>query len=105
MPDVSGVGELAAFAYGVGGGMAAELLGLFRLRRKAPGQLPLWLKSPFYWLVTIAMMLAGGGLALAYVASHISLSPILAVNVGASAPLILGTLTSQTPDITPGKID
>lgn len=104
MPE-AGLGELGAFLYGVGGGMGAELLGLFRLRRRSPSQLPRWLTSRFYWVVTVSMIVAGGGLAVVYVASGVGLTPILAINVGASAPLILGALTSQAPDLTPGRVD
>ena len=44
--------------YGLGGGILAELSGLYKLRQQA---LPDFLKSPFYWVTTIAMIGAGGG--------------------------------------------
>jgi len=93
------------FLYGVLGGFLAELLGLFRLRQQAPGTLPLWLKSWFYWFVTVLMMLAGGVLVVIYLQSGIAIQPILAVNVGASAPLIIGSLVSQTPALPPGRVN
>ena len=82
------MGLLEGFLYGLVGGLLAELLGLFRLRQQAPGALPLWLKSWFYWVVTLLMALAGGVLVVIYLRSGIAIQPILAVNVGASAPLI-----------------
>jgi len=96
------MGFAEGFAYGLLGGLFAEVLGLFRLRHQAPGVLPQYLKSPFYWLVTILMMCA---LVIVYLRSGMLLNPLLAVNVGASAPLIIGTLVAQAPSIPPGKID
>ena len=84
------------FLYGMLGGVLAELFGLFRLRQQAPKDLPIWLKSPFYWIVTILMVLAGGGLVLVYLQSGVEMKAIVAVNIGASAPLIIGTLVAQT---------
>ena len=82
--------------YGLGGGILAELSGLYKLRQQA---LPDFLKSPFYWVTTIAMIGAGGGLVSAYIGSGSQLSPILAVNLGASAPLIIGSLANQIPPV------
>ncbi len=93
------------FAYGIVGGFLAELLGLFKLRHQAPGRLPRFLKSWFYWLVTLAMACAGGVLVVVYLKSGISLQPILAVNIGASAPLIIGSLVAQSPPTEPGRVD
>ena len=93
------------FLYGLLGGALAEVLGLFKLRRQAPGSLPTWLRSWFYWLITGAMVLAGGALVAVYLKSGLMLSPILAVNVGASAPLIVGSLFSQAPQVEPGRTD
>ena len=97
-----GLSGLHAFLYGLGGGLVPELVALYRMRQQP--QLPQWFKSWIYWLPTIAMIAAGGGLAAAYAASGSQLGPILAINVGASAPLILSTITASAPDITPGKI-
>ncbi len=94
--------DIPGFLYGLFGGVLAELLGLFQLRRQARQDLPQWLKSPFYWSVTFLMVLAGGGLVVVYIESDIALKPILAINVGASAPLIIGTLVAKVPPIPPG---
>jgi hypothetical protein len=97
--------DLAGFLYGALGGLLAELLGLFELRRQAPQDLPQWLKSPFYWSVTAVMICAGGLLVIVYLESDIQLKPILAVNVGASAPLVIRAFISQTPPVNPGRTD
>jgi hypothetical protein len=96
---------LEGFLYGAVGGLFAELLGLFKLRREAPSNLPDWLKSPFYWCITLAMICAGGLVVVIYLRSGIPLKPIIAVNVGASAPLIISTLSSHTPSVDVGKSD
>lgn len=91
-----------AFLYGLLGGFAAEILGLFKLRRAGA---PQYVRSIFYWVVTLAMIALGGGVAWLYIKSEIDLTPLLAVNVGAAAPLILGQLVAQAPDITPGRVN
>jgi hypothetical protein len=98
-----GVNEPVAFLCGLGGGVVPELVGLYKDREQP--QLPVKFKSWVWWLGALAMIAAGGGLAVLYAASDNQLSPLLAVNVGASAPLILASLTSITPAIAPGKID
>jgi hypothetical protein len=90
---------MEAFLYGVLGGFLAELFGLWKLRHELKPNLPPYLRSPFYWLMTILMILSGGGIALMYVKSGVVRPPILAVNVGASAPLIIGGLTQAPPKI------
>jgi hypothetical protein len=99
------MGVLEGFAWGVLGGMFAELLGWFKLRFQSPEDFPSQMKTLEYWIVTVSMMLAGGLLVVAYLRSDVKVNAIMAVNVGASAPLILGALVSQAPPISPGKID
>ena len=99
------MGLLEGFFYGVIGGFLAELFGLFKLRHEAKESLPVWLKSIFYWALTLLMILAGGVLVVIYLKSNISLSALVAVNIGASAPLIIGTFVSQIPKAPMGNID
>lgn len=87
------------------GGIFAELLGLFQLRKQAPASLPEFLRSWFYWLITTVMVLAGGGLVVIYLLSDIPLKPDLAVNIGASAPLLIGTFVAQSPTIKPERVN
>jgi hypothetical protein len=51
------------------------------------------------------MVLSGGILVLIYLASDVPLKPILAVNIGASAPLLIGTFIAQTPAFPTNKVD
>jgi hypothetical protein len=99
------MGLLEGFLYGVFGGFLAELLGLFKLRHATGDSFPEWLKSRFYWMVTILMILAGGVLVVVYLKSKFTLSALIAVNIGASAPLIIGTLVAQKPDVHRARID
>lgn len=99
------MGLLEGFFWGVAGGMGAELLGLFRLRRINTEEFPRWLETRFYWYVTTGMIVFGGLLVVAYLRSNTPLSPLVAINIGATAPLLLSTFADQGPHIEPGTID
>jgi hypothetical protein len=81
------------FAVGCGGGIAAEALKWFGLR-DSPNT-PVYLRSVKYWVLTILMVLIGGGLAPLYGTKDVN--ALLAVNIGASAPLIIGALFRTVP--------
>ena len=91
----------ATFLWAAAGGLAAEALRWWRLvrnqREGATVNLPVYARSPLYWGLTSVIVLSGGMLAVAYVASGLTLGPILAVNVGASAPLIIQGLAASAP--------
>lgn len=97
------MGLLEGFIYGMAGGVVAEFLVWWNLRHLT--QVPDWIKRPFYWLMTGGMVVVGGGIVALYLTSDVALTPILAVNVGASAPLIIGSLVKQTPTVGPANID
>lgn len=94
----------SGFLWGVLGGSFAELLQWFGLRHSVHAGVPDWSKSKIYWLITGLMILVGGGLVVAYVGSGLSVNPLMAINIGASAPLIIGKLAQQAPKIDPGKV-
>lgn len=89
------------FGAGILGGALAELLKWYQLRESANP--PTYLHSPLYWVVTALMALAGG--ALASVNNGGSTSPLLALNLGISAPLILKGLAAATPIKPPDAAD
>ncbi len=99
------MGICEGFLWGAFGGFLAELLGLFKLRHQSSVALPVWIKSPFYWTITSLMILAGGGLVAIYLRSGVPIKALVAVNLGASAPLLIASLVAQTPSIEPGKSD
>jgi hypothetical protein len=81
------------FLYGVIGGALAEVLKWWQLRETPTP--PAYLKSGFYWVITGIMTLVGGVLALVYGVD--ASKPVLALNIGVSAPLILKGLASVIP--------
>lgn len=98
-------GELT-FLYGVGGGFASEALKWFRIREELHRGIPDYARKWPYWLVTLVMIVIGGSLAYIHQASSgINLTPLLAVNIGVSAPLILSALLRKAPQLDPGSID
>lgn len=99
------MGELEGFGFGIFGGFLAELLGWFRLRHATPASVREWPRLWTYWVPTILMILAGGGIVLVYTKSGAALNPILALHIGASAPLIIAGLIGQVPRIDPGAAD
>lgn len=82
------------FFWGAVGGILVEVSGLFKLRHKG---CPAYLRSWFFWCISIAMALCGGLLAVAYSSQVTNMSIILALNIGASAPLILERAGKQIP--------
>lgn len=82
---------LAAF-----GGLAVHLLALIELQSVAKERRPDF-KDWLYWLPFVISPFLGAVVAFAYEQSGTTLSPILAINVGASAPLLLRSLASASP--------
>jgi hypothetical protein len=82
-----------ALLFGILGGVLAEVLKWWQLKESPTP--PAYLKSGFYWVITGVMALVGGILALAYGVD--ASKPVLAINVGVSAPMILKGLASVIP--------
>ncbi len=82
-----------SFLLGVVGGLLGELLKWYSMRESP--NLPEYLRSPFYWVVTLLMILAGGGLVI--IQGVQPDNPWLAINVGITAPLILKGFASVVP--------
>jgi len=88
-------GFLPVFMVGFLGGIGGEVLRWYNLRKLPPDKLPIYLKSPFYWIVSFSMAVLGGLLAVLYKIN--GMNAILAFHIGLSAPLILQRLTSNVP--------
>lgn len=82
------------FLYGIFGGTLNEIVGVYKYRRFP--QLPEWFSTRRYWVSTTLMVLVGGSLVLLYIRSKVELTPILALNIGISAPLILGKIGTES---------
>ena len=97
------------FLWGLFGGFGAEMAVLFAIRHQLPADAPHYLKSKLYYLVALVMCLVGGIIALAYSQSGTSLNAILAIQIGASAPLLLRKLSEtvvEPPRVPPtARID
>jgi len=79
--------------FGAGAVKLLELAELHKIPKLERPDLNDWL----YWVPFLIMPLLGGGLAYAYVSSNISLTPMLAVNVGISTPLMLRAMAQANP--------
>lgn len=92
------------FIFGLIGGLLVELLGAYKHLRLPAESRPAYYKSAFYWFVTLLMVISGGALAAIY-SENIEISPVLAINIGASAPLLIGFFASNDTEIQFEKAD
>jgi hypothetical protein len=83
--------------WGLAGGLLGQSLKVIRHADLPKDARPALLADPMFWSVWLLLGLLGGFFALAYVRSGIGLPPILAINVGASAPLLAEKLVSTLP--------
>ncbi|MDG5814950.1 hypothetical protein QA601_07675 [Chitinispirillales bacterium ANBcel5] len=79
-----------------GGALAIKLLELTELQHVAKEQRPDF-TDIIYWLPFVIMPLLGAGLAYVYITSGVELQPILAANIGVSAPLIIRAWAEINP--------
>jgi hypothetical protein len=96
---------MAAFWFAVFGGFAVNLFRLAELAQTPQTERPRTFSDPLYVLQFAVLPFLGGGLAYAYQTGGTILSPILAVNVGASAPLIFKNLASALPPLGNRKVN
>jgi hypothetical protein len=95
----------AGVVFAASGAFGVKLLELAEVRNIPKDQRP-DLKELIYWIPFFVLPALGAGLAYMYIMSDIALKPILAVNVGVSAPLILRTMASLPASLSridPGK--
>ena len=78
-----------ALYIGCVGGIAVEVLALVKLKFLHPKDRK-YLEEWFYWAVTVGTIVIGGFLTMVYKLDGINLSYTLAMNIGATAPLIIG---------------
>jgi hypothetical protein len=76
------------FFCGMGGSIAIELVALYEAYQIEPFKLPERYRKFWFYVIRLLLAMAAGGLAVAYEIDK----PLLAVNVGVSAPLLLQTL-------------
>lgn len=93
------MGSQEAVVLGFVGGMLSEVYGVYQLRKRSKGQRPAWLRSWFYWISTLAMILLGGGTVWLYLYCGASLNPILAIHLGAATPTLIAALSKSSPSL------
>ena len=76
------------------GGFAPKFCDLMGLDKIPKNQRPDF-RDWVYWLPFIGMPIVGAALAYIYIQSNMPLSPILAFNVGVSAPLIIRSMAES----------
>ena len=96
---------MSEFIFAAFGGFAVNFLRLIEIGRLPRSERPDTFSDWIYCLQFFGMPLIGGVLALAYGWSGTTLSPILAINIGASAPLILKSFASTIPPAVPKRIN
>lgn len=86
------------------GAIAIKLLELAELKNVRRANWPDFRSFP-YWLGFLFSPVLGGFVAYVYVASEIRLAPIVAVNVGVSAPVILKAMANAAAPrvVNPGE--
>lgn len=83
--------------FAVFGALAIQLLSLVEMGKVPKTERPK-MKDPYYWLPFVIGPILGGGLAIAYIYPTGVLEPLVAINVGVSAPLILQSMARTIPD-------
>ena len=91
--DSTALGLPSPFFWGFAASMAGEII-LLHESCDASGDVPAKYKSIRFWAVRFLVACVGGGLAYAY---GINDNPILAANIGASAPAILHLFKNPPP--------
>lgn len=84
-------GMLKIFLCGIFGGFLGELLKWYRIRTNE--KLPHYSKSPFYWLITILIIISGGVITILYGVDK--MNAMMAVNIGLSAPLLIQNISKS----------
>ncbi len=92
-----------AVLFGLVGGFLAEFYSINLHRYKAKKEWPKYVKYWWYWLMAVVWVAIGGFLAGTYESLEgTTLNALVALNVGATAPLIVEGLTRAAPDVSPG---
>lgn len=86
--DVLNNMPLQMFLWACMGSVAIEIQSAYRSLQTSG--IPRYYRKPLFWIVRVLLAMIGGGLTVAYDIHQ----PLLAINIGAATPIILGTLTS-----------
>lgn len=95
--------EVGIFVSGFLGASLSTFLAMWEVREKNKAERPK--RDRYYWSMSGIMSCVGGGLALYHSWSGNDVTPLLALNIGASAPLIIQAAVKRTPQLSPGTTD
>lgn len=85
--------------YGMFGGTLPEILALYNLRHLNKGEKPQWIKSGFYWFITVIMIILGGGTVILYQKIGINVNEFMAVHLGIATPLLITAAIKEKPKV------
>ena len=91
--------QIVVFLWGLGGSLAVEVIAIVQIFNRSPLKFPERYHRFWYYVIRILLAFIGGGLAVAYNLAYKVDAPLLAINIGASAPLIIQAL-QKPPDET-----
>lgn len=87
------------FMFGVAGGVLPEVYALYNLRHSWFSEKPSWVKSPFYWMITLVMIVLGGGTAALYAYVGMKLNALMAIHLGLATPVLIQTALKEKPKV------
>jgi hypothetical protein len=85
------------FLFGFLGASLSNVLSVYEFAKLPSTARPPYLTNAFYWLSVFLLSCLGGGLTLLYETSGTHLPPLLALNIGASAPLLMKAAAVSIP--------
>lgn len=95
---IAGANELKFEIWGVFGGAIVELVKWYTHRQDVSDLIKGIKNKTIYWALTIVMMLTAAPLVFAHRSSGAQLTIILAINIGASAPLFWKLVGESIPN-------
>jgi CBS-domain-containing membrane protein len=99
------LGSIEGTLWGCFGGFAAYVFGTLRLTQERPDKIIEWFFKKEVLIasliIAIFQSILGGLVCFAYIRSGHSFDTLLAINIGATAPLIFTSVASKTPVIEP----
>ena len=93
------------FFWGCIGGIFAEFLKWYRIRETLTDNMPKYIKSKFYWILTIIGIIVGGICVVIYTKTGVNMNIVLAIHVGGTSILILEKIFATVPQIEKGGVD
>jgi hypothetical protein len=96
---------LAAFVFGFGGGVIAEVASISAHRHRKREMWPGYTRQFRYWGLGLCWVVIGGAIPAIYTWDGSNLSAWASVNLGLTAPLVIHTAMRAIPPGPPGSSD